>query len=424
MKTVVAVVVHDRKHNLERWLAVWKAASIPDAELRIIHNIPQNDLRRDFATMAAGVIYIPRQNIGMDIGAFQDVCRGRLKGFQNDFDYLLWCADDMFPMRPSFVEEFIAPLSDPSVGLTCFEISPQVRRHIRTTGFCVRAETLSKINFDMDPIRTKEDCYGFEHRGRKTLLSEIEGMGLKALQISPVPTSPVWDSGGGGIKWPDREEEFKRAWKIDHLPAKVLVLAPAFNRYPVIVASMLEQTYKNWELHLIHDGPAPASFPRFDDDRIIFSELPLRKKEFGHPIRIDWLNKIRAGSIAGDYVLITNDDNYHAPVFLEKLVRPLEADKTLVGSYCSQMVHNYKGPDGESPPDGDHFTDGYGVIDTKPQLGYIDCAAVLVRAKAAGAAGWPSTRHSSDWDYLNNTARREGGWDKFKKVFGALLVHN
>lgn len=426
MKTVVAVVIYDRKQNLERWMAVWQKAAIPDAELRIIHNLPPSHAS-GYAEMcvAAGVTYIPRLNQGMDIGAFQDVCRKRLKGFAHDFDYLLWCTDDTFPMRDSFVSEFVRPLEDPKIGVTCFEISPQVKPHIRTTGFCLRAETLEKIAFEANPIKTKDDCYRFEHRGTRTLLAQIQAMGMVPHQVSPVQTSPLWDSGGGGIKWPDREHEFQRYWKLGRPSATVLILAPAYGRYPSLVSSLIAQTYENWELHLIHDGPAPADFPRFADERVIFTETPRRRKEYGHPIRIDWLQQIKDGKIRGDYAVITNEDNYHAPVFLEKLVRPLEEDSGLVGAYCSQMVHNYKGPDGESPPAGqDHFTDGYGVLDTKPEIGFIDCAAVVVRAKVAGEAGWPSTRHSSDWDYLNNIAWRSGGWHKLKKVFGALLVHN
>lgn len=429
MKVVVSVIIYNRRKNLVRWLEAWKQASIDNAELRIIHNVHPTESTDNFRELvqAAGVTYIPRQNVGMDIGAFQDICRRRLPGFMYDFEYLLWITDDTFPMRRTFVEEFIAPFSTPATGLTCFEISPQIKTHIRTTGFCMKAETLNRIVFDADPIRTKDDCYMFEHRSYRALYEQIRSMGLQVLQVSPVPSSPLWDSEGGGIKWPAREEEFLRYWKIDLPHAKVIVIVPAFNQYPEIVSSLICQTYTNWELHLVHDGPAPHNYPRFDDDRIIFTEMPRRRKEYGHPIRMDWLEKVKSGEINGDYVLVTNQDNHHVPHFLEKLVRPLESDKNLVGSYCSMMVHTYQGGDGYDliePLNDGHITDGYGIIDIKPQVGYIDCAAVLVRAKIAGHAGWPSTRHSSDWDYLNNIAYRSGGWHRFKKVFGALLVHN
>ncbi len=427
VKTVVTVVAHNRKQNVERWVEAWSKAKIENAELRIIHNVHDNephDRIKDIC-YSAGVTYIQRKNEGMDIGAFQDVCRKRLHGFKYDFDYLLWSTDDTFPMRDTLVKEFIEPFNDIKVGLSCYEISPQVRKHVRTTGFCMRRETLERIVFEVDPIRTKDDCYQFEHRGKFSLFHQIHNMGLNIVQVSPVPSSPMWDSGGGGIKWPDREMEFLKMWKISLPPAKVIFIAPAYNKYPVVVSSLIAQTYSNWELHLVHDGAAPATFPRFDDDRVKFIETETRKKEYGHPIRIKWLQKIRSGDIQGKYVVITNDDNYHAPYFVEKLIRPLEENRELIGSYCSLMVHNYQGGENYNGTivDG-HSIDGYGIIDTGPEQGKIDCAAAMIRADIASNAGWPSTRHSSDWDYLNIIAQRNGGWDKMKRVFGALLVHN
>ena len=431
MKTVVAVVVYNRIKNVQRWLDVWDKAKPRDAELRIIHNVHPNEHVDNIrgACEAAGVTYIPRVNIGMDIGAFQDVCRRRLKGFLHDFEFLLWITDDTFPMRYSFVDEFVAPFSDPKTGLTCYEISPQIKKHVRTTGFCIRASMLGRITFDVDPIRTKDDCWAFEHRSNKNLYLQILAHGLDARQLAHIPAAPVWDSGGGGIKWPDREEEFLLYWKFDLPPGKVLVIAPAFNSYPEIVSSMICQTYKNWELHLIHDGPAPHDYPKFKDERILFCEMPRRRKEYGHPIRMDWLQKVKAKEVEGKYVVVTNQDNHHVPHFLEKLVHPLEENKNLIGSYCSMIVHNYAGTGRETaaqlpPGDAHHVNDGYGVIETKPQQGFIDCAAAMVRAEIAGAAGWPSTRHSSDFDYLNTIANRNGGWEKFARVFGALLTHN
>lgn len=424
MKTVVAVVAHDRVDNVRKWVHAWKRSDTENAELRIIHNL-SNDARvcAEIKAEAKGVTYIPRSNVGMDIGALQDVCRNRLRGWVDDFDYVIWCTDDTLPIRPSFIREYEAHRRS-GTDLVCYEVSDEVKRHARTTGLGIPRQLLRRIQFDADPVRTKDDCYKFEHRSARSLYNQFRALGLSIAQPYPVSSAPLWDSGGGGRGWVDRQNEWERVWKWNWPSGKVIVIAPAFVRYPVIVPSMLEQTYPNWELHLVHDGPAPTGYKFCDDERIIFTETPSRRKEYGHPIRIEWLHKIRSGKISGDYVVITNEDNYHVPVYLDKLVAPLAADPSIAGTYCSMMVHNYKGEDGTIPKNGDHFTDGYGVIDTSPRLGYMDCAAALIRAEIAGRAGWPSTRHSSDWDYLNRIAQNVGGWHKFKKVFGALLVHN
>jgi hypothetical protein len=416
-------------------LQIWDKLDFDDSvELRFIHNVHQKnnvDKFKDKIGVRKNVTYISRLNIGYDIGALQDVCRNRLQGFVNDFEYLLWFTDDTMPIRRDFLDAYLAPFEDKRVGLTCYEISPQIKKHIRTTGFCVKAETLQKLVFETSQIKTKDDCYKFEHRSmNRTLHHQISAMGLETRQIAPLKTSPVFDTEGGGMQWTDRTKEFLRYWEFEMPPSKVAIIAPAFLKYPTIVASMMSQTYENWELHLVHAGPAPHDFPKFTDDRIKFFATVQNRKNFGHPIRVDWLNKIRAKEIVCDYVVVTNDDNYHVPHYLEKLVAPLDKEEKWIGSYCSTMVHNYAGvgkdyePTKDQTPGADHITDGYGIIECRPQQGFIDCAAALIRAELAGKCGWPSMRHSSDWDYLEKIANTNGGWNRMRKVAGALLVHN
>jgi hypothetical protein len=431
VKVAVSVVIFNRLKNLKRWLEIWDKLDLKDAELRIIHNVHNNNITERFQDVIGdrtSVKYIPRQNLGFDIGAFQDVCRNRLRGFDYDFKNLLWFTDDTMPIRRDFLDAYLEPFSDPSVGMTCYEISPQVKKHARTTGFCLPIETLPKIQFEQNLIKTKDDCYNFEHRSERSLYNQILNLGLEVKQIAPIKSSPIFDTESGGMQWTDRTKEFLRYWEFELPPSKIAVIAPAYIRHPTIVPSMLNQTYENWELHLVHAGKAPHDYPRFKDDRIKFFETSTNRKNFGHPIRIDWLNKVKAKEIECDYVVVTNDDNYHVPHFLEKLVNPLEKDGNLIGSYCSMMVHNYQGgfeyePGEDHDPKAINITDGYGIIDVRPEQGYIDCACVMLRSEIAGKIGWTSMRHSSDWDYVNLAATRNGGWVKMKKVFGCLVTH-
>lgn len=436
MKTAVVVVYHNRPKNLDHWLSIISALDKKDVSFTIVHNCDTADPAIQMRVMAAGAFYLPRPNIGFDVGAFQDVCRKRLFGFAADYDFLFWFTDDCFPMRPDFVEQFRKPFeSDPAVGVTCLEISTQIRRHVRTTGFMVSRDYAEKIKFPVDPITTKDHCYMFEHRGPNAFLEQTLALKKKVVQIANVRESPVWDSGGGGHGWVNRRQEFEKSWgplletrmgaTLGVRGSKVAVICPAFERYPVIVASMLLQTYHNWELYLIHDGPVPNDFPKFDDPRVKFITENGPRKNYGHPIREQYLLKIRDGKIKADYVVVTNDDNYHAPFYLEKLVKALDENPAAPGAYCSSMVHNYQGMPGavHTMKDG-HAVDGYGVIQIRPECGFIDCAAVMIRAETAGKTGWPSFSHSSDWDYLNKAALAGGGWKQFKVVPGVLLVHN
>lgn len=423
MKTTVGIVYHNRAKNLDYWLSIM--GQTEGVLYQLIHNceVPSPVIKRQVEQ--AGGRYVARHNVGMDIGAFQDVCRRRLAGFDYSYDFLIWFTDDCFPMRPTFAAEFLASFTDPLCALSCLEISTQIKKHVRTTGFCLHRVTAEKLTFPAEPVRTKEECYRFEHRGPGTLLEQILKTGNKVVQVSPLRHAPAWDSGGGGHGWINRRQEFEKAWKLGAKGSKVVIVSPAHLRYPVLVASLIAQTYHNWELYLVHDGPAPNDYPRFQDDRIHFIEEQGPRKHYGHPIREQYLQKIKAQKIQGDYVVITNDDNYHAPFYLEKLVKALDDFQDAPGAYCSGMVHNYAGFPGQVPePGAQNVTNGYNIIQVKPERGYIDCAAVMVRAKYAGAAGWPDYSHSSDWTYLNRIAQQTGGWQKFRVVPGVLLTHN
>ena len=421
----VVILVFNRMKNLGYWLAIMGQVPRENVTFTVIHNceISFPEVRK--RVEAAGAKYIPRQNVGMDIGAFQDVCRKRLPGFDYGYDFLLWFTDDCFAMKPSFVADFLAPFKDPLCGLTCLEISTQIKTHVRTTGFMLRKALAEKLKFPVDPVRTKEECYRFEHRGPHTLREQVLGAGLKAVQISALRESSAWDSGGGGHGWINRRQEFEKVWSLNVRGSKVVVIATAYETRPVLVESMLAQTFHNWELYLVHDGPAPNGFPRYDDTRVHFIEEPGPRKHYGHPIREQYLEKVKSGKIEGAYVVVTNHDNYHAPFFLEKLTRALDDNPDAPGAYCSAMVHNYAGFPGQVPAPGkQNVEDGYNIIQVKPERGYMDCACAMIRAPLAGAVGWPDYSHSSDWTYLNSVAQKNGGWARFKVVPGVLLVHN
>jgi len=192
-RVVVAVVVYNRYDNIERWLKCWNESETQGAKLVVIFN-NENTGTPNLNGHSENVKFIDRPNIGYDIGAFQDVCRNRLPGFP-DFDYLIWNTDDTIPMRKDFISPFIDSF-DKTTGLTCMQISKEVTRHVRTTGFCVTKDVARRLSFPADPIKTVQDCWYFEHRGgQRTLLKQVERMGLKAIQVAPLEKSPLYDTG-------------------------------------------------------------------------------------------------------------------------------------------------------------------------------------------------------------------------------------
>jgi len=197
MKVIVAVVVYDRMTNVSEWCRCWKMCRKDNAELYIIHNIPNEHTSEVCRQLchSNNVNYIKRDNIGMDIGALQDVFNERLVGFPNDWNYLLWTTDDNIPMNKTFLNPYLTLIKNPSIGVVCMEISHEVKTHIRTTGFMISKELSKKITFDKDPIETKQDCYNFEHKSPNAFYEQIIALGKKVVQANSDHTKGfMWDT--------------------------------------------------------------------------------------------------------------------------------------------------------------------------------------------------------------------------------------
>lgn len=411
MKILVAVIVYNRYDNLKRWLKCWKECNQENAELIIIHT---GDERPKYLSLCVEnkVCYVHRQNQGFDIGCMQDVFRERLNTFPNDWDYILWCTDDTFPMSKDFIAPFIEKIQAPGVGISCMQLSPSVSPHVRTTGFCIKKETSRKIVFPVDPVRTKQDCYFFEHRGgAKTFTNQVRAMGLSCVAVAPNKNSPLWDS--GYWKRLDRQAEHDQVFSsVKKSGDKVLFIVPIYHNYPQIISSLICQTIQDWELMLIHDGPGPDSLKSliasFSDERIQYSEYPEHTGFWGHKIRQWALNEIRDRQDI-NYLVISNPDNYYVPQFLNYMLHGIKTKHTAVAAYCSHIVHSYI---------------AHAVMTCRVERGFIDCGSVLIKKNVACEIGWRDvSSHSADWVFFSDIASQYST-SNFVKVPGALFTHN
>lgn len=408
--TVVALVIYDRFDNLAEWIRCWNMCETEGAHLVVIHNFESSVARDVYSTHCAeaGVTYISRDNIGYDIGAFQDVCRKRLVGFP-EYNRLIWVTDDTLPMRRDFIMQYTNELNS-EVGCVAMQLSYERKIHIRTTGFCITRETAEKLEFHCDPIVTKEDCWQFEHRHEsKTFLHQLFDMELSVVQIEDdVRVSPLWDT-GHNIKHKREEEHYLIFPKPAPSNKKVAVICPIYNSYPEIVSSMINQTHRNWHLFLIHDGKSTKNIKAIvdaaADSRITYEETEVRRQSWGNYLRQEWLEKLKDSDF--DYIVVTNADNQHFPTYCEYMINGFQEDT--VGVYCEKMIHSYT---------------GWNIIDCKLAQGYLDAAGMMVRKDVACEVGWKHVKaHSGDWLYFKEMIDKYGE-DKFVKVKGVLFSHN
>lgn len=415
MKTALTVIIYDRDVNLKTWCHAWNLsrAKYPDVEFRVICNNPAKYTEYEKQVKAVGGVFIPRLNQGYDIGALQDIARNRLKGF-NDYDFLLWCVDDLLPIRPDFIDAFLNARIAPN-EIPVFEMSLNPVRHVRTTGLLMPKEFVEKLEFAADPVMQKEHCYKFEHRDHGNhFLLQAERKGYRPKQIAPVANSPMWDTGRTGNYLTPRKKDFKTLWpevfatRYGYSGGKVQVFATAFEDYPIVAHSLIAQTHKDWRLTIMHDGEPPKNYKDLlpKDDRITFTFSKMREQNFGHTHRQRFISELEHSK--ADFVLITNHDNYYAPKFLAEAIAVLDEDDTAIAAYCDFAHHYIK----------------HKILPAKPMRGFIDCGSVLFRRSEIVGVAWQSLEHSADWFWFDAIAKNRGGFGRWKKFEGVHFVHN
>jgi glycosyltransferase involved in cell wall biosynthesis len=122
------------------------------------------------------------------------------------------------------------------------------------------------------------------------------------------------------------------------------VIVTVFNRganLRVLLDSFLVQTNSQWQIHIIHDGAAPQPIrdivSSYRDPRIQYFETPQVNGSWGHPNRNIALRQLALNH--RDYVLMTNDDNYYVPKFIEYFMKECRREDT--GFVYCNTLHSY-----------------------------------------------------------------------------------
>ena len=110
------------------------------------------------------------------------------------------------------------------------------------------------------------------------------------------------------------------------------IVTPTFNR-PVLLRRHLQrmgrQTYRQWRLLVVHDGPNPSIRSLVEgfgqsDLRIGYTETEVAAKNAGLTPRLKGIEHLEAAHPAPDYVLSWDDDNAYAVDALERIAAALE----------------------------------------------------------------------------------------------------
>lgn len=189
---------------------------------------------------------------------------------------------------------------------------------------------------------------------------------------------------------------------------KVIFVSPIYNSFPLLLVSLKAQTYENWTLLLVHDGPA-TNLPEetkllLKDSRVRLIETEQRANNWGHTPRQRALEEISNG-VEGDFIIITNSDNYYVPGFIEIMLKHF--DKNVQSTYCD-MIHNFY---------------SWRNFQTKLEYSFIDCGCLMTRRDAVLKVGWRSTIYEADWIFVSDLIG-QFGVNSFAKVGVPLFAHN
>lgn len=153
----------------------------------------------------------------------------------------------------------------------------------------------------------------------------------------------------------------------------------------ILIRSFIVQTDQHWMLHIVYDGIVPKKInnivqPLMSDGRIRFYQSGERYQKYGHPNRKIMLQKIETKK--GDFILMTNDDNYYVPRFVEYFLKAATARAGMV--YCNTL-RNFE----------------YEVHNSVIGSGGIDMGAFIVREDIAKRTGFNHETVCADGIYAH-----------------------
>ena len=174
-----------------------------------------------------------------------------------------------------------------------------------------------------------------------------------------------------------------------------------------LIESFRAQTWTNWKLLLVHDGPILVDksllLSRIQGDpKIELIETKERKNDHGHSHRPMAIEKLSSHP----WLMLTNDDNYYMPVFLEWLLATGNSAKVSV-VYCD-MIHSHK---------------QWKAMPTNFRYRHLDLGGFIVRSSLAKQVPFTSVNFNADGDWIDRLAAKATK-RSIRKVNATLFCHN
>lgn len=179
---------------------------------------------------------------------------------------------------------------------------------------------------------------------------------------------------------------------------RILFLAPWYwdrqdpdQAEPILPASLIKQTHKDWELLMLYDGEKipPDALGMWNlDNRVTYEPGGPRKGYWGHPLRQKMIQRVIDDEIECDFIVHTNPDDYYMPGFCETMLRCFRPEIQVVICDMSNRAN------------------GWRPIPCKVDQGWVKAGNFMMRRDVALEVGWPTIRKESEWDMIVRVAER------------------
>jgi hypothetical protein len=178
--------------------------------------------------------------------------------------------------------------------------------------------------------------------------------------------------------------------------------------------SLACQTSNDFKVRVIHDGPdretkkvvamVNREYPHLN---LSYEETHERYNDYGHTLRDMGLRTSESENI-----LLTNDDNYYVPIFVEEIILEMKNKNSDIIFF--DMVHSHKILELPNPI-------GYQTLITEPRLNRIDMGSFVFNGKIGREVGFNDRSFAADGIFFEELLSRT---DKISKISKVLFVHN
>lgn len=216
------------------------------------------------------------------------------------------------------------------------------------------------------------------------------------------------------------QAEHGQRWQRKAAQEHRLTIVVATYKQPIaldcLLSSLRCQTLQNFDVIVLHDGAdeetgrLAATYATLEGGRYRYVETASRFNDFGHSLR-----DIGIDEATGEFLLITNGDNYYAPRFVEFVFDAIDTHALDLAMW--NFVHSHSNPGGTQLL-------AYSPFPVYPVKNRIDIGSFMVRSAVAKEVGFRDKSHDGDASYLQDILDRPGASLRMGKVEKTLMVHN